>query len=83
MLTLKEILDKVGSFVIRIIAYYLLGGIVIFLIIALSEFLPVFINTYYSLPIWGIAVANLVVGFLIVGLYKKLPTPKGEKTEKL
>ena len=69
----KEFLVKVGIFVTHTIAYYFLGTIVVFLVGALSEFLPVIINSYFSLPFWGFAVANSVVGFIVVSLYKKLP----------
>ena len=70
---MKKGLGKVGYFLACAAGYYLLGAIIIVGVGALSVILSGVIKSYFSMPIWGFLIANLIVGFVAVALYKKLP----------
>jgi uncharacterized BrkB/YihY/UPF0761 family membrane protein len=67
-----------GRFLVTTIGAYFVGAISLAVLEGLGEVLPRFSRWSYSLPIWGVAIVYIVLGYIVIELYKKLPKPKEE-----
>jgi hypothetical protein len=65
-----------GKFLLTSVKAYVVGAFTFFLSSALVSMLTQFGNWTLSLPMWGFVLVSIVLGYIVIGLYEKLPEPK-------
>jgi len=67
---------NIGRFILTIIGAYLIGAVAFYASSTLVYVLTRFGNWTLSLPVWGVSIIFIVIGYIVIELYKKIPLSK-------
>jgi hypothetical protein len=69
-------MKMIGTILITIIGSYFVGAITFFGSSALVYVMTRLGNWVLSLPMWGMVISFVIIGLVVIELYKKLPKQK-------
>lgn len=67
-----------GKFLLTTIGAYFIGAVTLPILGPVADIIQRFGTWAYSLPIWAVPIVYIVIGYIVIELYKKLPKPKEE-----